>query len=82
MDIEIFGPGCYRCKQLEANIQQAVSELGLSSINIKKISDYKQIVDADIIETPGLRINNIIKSTGYIPSIEEIKKWLQEDMSV
>lgn len=78
MKIEIFGPGCPRCHQLEKAVKDAISELNIPA-DIEKISDITKIVDAGIMHTPGLCINGKMKSTGRIPRPEEIKKWIAEE---
>ena len=78
MKIEIFGPGCPRCHQLEKCVRDSISELNITA-DVEKISDITKIVDAGIMHTPGLRINGKIKSTGRIPKLEEIKKWISEE---
>ena len=78
MKIEIFGPGCPRCYQLEKCVKDAISELKIIA-DVEKISDITKIVDAGIMHTPGLRINGKMKSTGRIPKVEEIKKWIAEE---
>ena len=78
MKIEIFGPGCPRCHQLEKCVKDSISELNIAA-DVEKISDITKIVDAGIMHTPGLRINGKMKSTGRIPKPEEIKKWIAEE---
>lgn len=78
MKIEIFGPGCPRCRQLEKAVKDAVSELKILA-DVEKISDITKIVDAGLMHTPGLRINGKMKSSGRIPNPEEIKKWISEE---
>ncbi|MFH0764043.1 MAG: thioredoxin family protein [Candidatus Omnitrophota bacterium] len=78
MKIEIFGPGCPRCRQLEKRVKDSISELNITA-DVEKVSDITKIVDAGIMHTPGLRINGKIKSTGRIPKPEEIKKWITEE---
>ena len=78
MKIEVFGPGCPRCHQLEKCVKDAISELNISA-DVEKISDIAKIVEAGIMQTPGLRINGKMKSTGRIPDKEEVKKWLSEE---
>lgn len=34
----------------------------------------------EIISTPGLVINGKVRSSGRIPSMDEIKTWIQEEM--
>lgn len=78
MKIEIFGPGCHRCQEVERNAMVALSELNISA-DVEKIKDITEIVDAGIMQTPGLRINGKIKCFGRIPKAEEIKKWIAEE---
>ena len=55
MKIEIFGPGCARCKQTEHNARQALSAVGLDAevIKIEDIREYAPRGSAD--ETWRLR---------------------------
>jgi small redox-active disulfide protein 2 len=78
MKIEIFGPGCHRCHEVEKCVNKAVSELGVEA-DIEKVKDMGKIVDAGIMQTPGLKINGKIKCSGRIPNIEEVKKWIAEE---
>ncbi len=78
MKIEIFGPGCYRCQEVEKTVKSALSELNISA-DVEKVNDMAKIVEAGIIETPGLRIDGKVKCFGRIPKIEEVKKWISGD---
>ena len=78
MKIEIFGPGCHRCGEVEKGVRSALSELNITA-EVEKVKDIAKIVDADIMQTPGLRINGKIKCFGRIPKPEEIKKWISEE---
>lgn len=78
MKIEIFGPGCHRCGELEKGVKSALSELNIVA-DVEKVKDIAKIVDAGIMQTPGLRINGKIKCLGRIPKSEEIKKWITEE---
>jgi len=78
MKIEIFGPGCHRCGEVEKNVKSVVAELNLAA-DIEKVKDINKIVDAGIMQTPGLRINGKVKCSGRIPRPEEIKKWIEEE---
>ncbi len=78
MKIEVFGPGCYRCVEVENAVKSALSELNIAA-DIEKVKDMAKIVDAGIMRTPGLRINGKIKCFGRIPKVEEIKKWITEE---
>lgn len=79
MQIKIFGPGCPRCKKTEQNAVEALRELNLEA-NVVEVGDLKEIMSHGIMMTPGLAIDEKVVSTGKIPSVEEIKKWLEEEM--
>ena len=78
MKIEVFGPGCHRCQNVEKAVKGALSELNISA-DVEKVNDITKIVNAGIMQTPGLRINGKMKCTGRIPKVEEIKKWISEE---
>ncbi len=77
MKIEIFGPGCHRCQEVEKVVRGALSELNISA-DVEKVKDIAKIVEAGIMQTPGLRVNGKITCFGRIPKIEEVKKWVAE----
>ena len=78
MKIEIFGPGCHRCLEVEKTVRDALKELAIDA-DVEKVKDMVRIVDAGIMQTPGLRINGKIKCFGHVPKVEEIKKWISEE---
>ena len=78
MKIEIFGPGCHRCVEVEKAVKSVLSELNIVA-DVEKVKDITKIVDASIMQTPGLRINGKIKCFGRIPKVEEIKIWIAEE---
>jgi len=73
--IQILGPGCHRCKTLTENAEAAAKALRLE-YQIEKITDIKEIIKAGITMTPGLVVDGVIKSSGRVPSTEEIKALL------
>jgi small redox-active disulfide protein 2 len=76
MEIKILGGGCPKCKRLEVLARQAVDELGLTADFIK-VKDMADIMAYDVMTTPALVIDEVVKCSGRIPTIEEIKGWLQ-----
>ena len=77
MTIKILGTGCANCNKLEALSKQAVDELKIDA-PIEKVKEINQIIEYGIARTPGLVINEKVKSAGKIPSLEQIKSWIQE----
>ncbi|MBZ2175036.1 thioredoxin family protein [Schnuerera sp. xch1] len=75
MIIKILGTGCSKCGKLEKNLDKALNELDLQA-NILKIDNLAEIVGYGIMSTPGLIIDDEVKSVGKVPSVKEIKKML------
>ena len=76
MEIKILGPGCARCKRLEELARQAAKEAGVDA-NITKVTDMAAITSYPILGTPGLVINEVVKSSGHIPRMEDILAWIK-----
>lgn len=67
--------GCIKCKKLYENACAAVKELNVQA-DVVKVEDIQKIISYGILTTPAFVIDGQIKSTGRIPGIEEIKKWI------
>jgi small redox-active disulfide protein 2 len=74
MKLQILGTGCPRCKQLLANVQQAVA--GTDGVEIEKIDDLKEIMKFRVLATPALAVDGVVKAAGRVLSPDEIKKLL------
>ncbi len=75
MKIEILGMGCPKCKMLYENAKKAVQEKGVEA-EVVKIEDMDKITDYGVMMTPALVIDGEVRSSGKIPTAEEIKQWL------
>ena len=75
LHIEILGPGCANCRNLEANTRQAVDELGLDA-TIDKVTDDVTIAGYGVMSTPGLVVDGTVRSTGRVPSAADIRELL------
>ena len=75
MVIKVLGSGCANCKKLEANVKQAVSELGIDAV-IEKVQDFKDILAYGVMKTPALVVDEQVKIMGRVISAEEVKKYL------
>ena len=75
MKIGVLGPGCPKCKKVFENAKKAVGELNLG-VEVVKVEDIQEIVNAGVMITPALAIDGEIKSVGKVLSVDEIKKLL------
>jgi small redox-active disulfide protein 2 len=75
MLIEILGPGCFKCQKLEEVTKQAVKGLGIDAF-INHIKDVNVITNYGVMVTPALVVDGMVKSSGTIPTKEEVKEIL------
>ncbi|EDZ61802.1 redox-active disulfide protein 2 [Sulfurimonas gotlandica GD1] len=70
MKIEILGTGCAKCKTLEEVAKQAVAKIG-GFHSVIKVDDIQKIMDYGVMNTPGLVVDGVVKSTGKVLSVDE-----------
>jgi small redox-active disulfide protein 2 len=75
MNIQVLGPGCARCKQLLSNTQTAVIQADIQA-DIEKVEDIAMIMKYGVMSTPALVVDGVVKFSGKVPSVEELKKIL------
>ena len=73
MEIKILGTGCPKCKKLEANTKEALKQLGVSS-TVEKVTDLNDIMQYNVVITPGLVVDGEVKASGKVLSVEKIKE--------
>jgi small redox-active disulfide protein 2 len=75
MKIEVLGMGCSNCNKLYENVLEAVKQSGKEA-QVAKVEDIKKIMGYGVMSTPALVIDGVVKVSGKVPKVEEIKKWL------
>jgi len=77
MTIKILGTGCSKCKKLEDTVREVMQKNNIQG-EIIKVTQLDDIMKYGIMMTPGLVINEKVKSYGNIPKEEQILEWLKE----
>lgn len=75
LTVKILGSGCANCKKLEAVAREAATAAQLE-VDFVKVTDMRQIMAYDLLSTPGLVVNEKLVSSGRIPTVAEVQKWL------
>jgi small redox-active disulfide protein 2 len=56
--------------------KEAVKELGIEA-EVIKVQDIKIITNYKVFITPALVVDGVVKLTGKVPKVEEIKEWIK-----
>lgn len=75
VSVKVLGSGCANCKRLEARVREVVAARGLEA-QIEKVTDYAQMMRWNIMQTPGLVVDDVLVASGRIPNEDEIAGWL------
>ena len=76
MEIKILGTGCPKCKRLEQTAREAAAEIGVEATFVK-VTDIAEIMSYPITSTPALVVDGAVKSSGRLPSKNEVIGWLR-----
>jgi len=75
ISVKILGTGCKKCLTLEAKVRDLVAANNIDAV-VEKVTDINKMLNYNIMMTPGLVINEKVKSFGIIPEDDQIIKWL------
>ena len=73
--LQILGTGCPKCTTLATITEQAAKAMGLE-YRLEKVTDIQKIVSFNVLMTPALVVDGVVKVAGRVPSLDEIKKML------
>lgn len=75
ISVKVLGTGCKKCLTLEAKIRDLVAVNNINA-TVEKVTDINEMMNYNIMMTPGLVVNEQVKSFGIIPKDDQILKWL------
>ena len=75
MKLTVYGSGCAKCQQLIANTEAAARRLGVE-YQLEKVTDVNAIIDAGIMRTPALAVDDDVLVEGKVPSSDELQQLL------
>jgi small redox-active disulfide protein 2 len=77
LQIKVLGSGCANCKRLEQEVKEALADSSIE-YELIKVTDYADILAYNILNTPGLVMNETVVSTGRIPKRSQIIEWASQ----
>lgn len=73
--IQILGTGCAKCSKLVETAETAAKALGLE-YQIEKVTDLNAIMGFGVMMTPALVVDGVVKVSGKVPSLEDVKRMI------
>ena len=74
-EIKVLGPGCPKCKTTYQAIEKVIRENKLDT-RLSKVEDIAEIMNYNIMGTPAVVVDGVVKVKGRVPSENEIKQIL------
>jgi len=75
--IKVLGPGCPKCKTTFQNAEEAIKQLGIEA-ELIKIEDIEEMMRYNVLTTPVVMIDDVVKVKGRIAQIDEIIAFLKQ----
>ena len=73
--IQVLGPGCFNCDEMEKDVREVLAELKIPG-DLSHVTDPAEIAKYGILGVPALVINGRIVCVGTVPNRNRIKQWL------
>ncbi len=74
--VKVLGSGCTKCKQLYDNVKKVSEDNGIE-IKLEKVEDFTEMMKYNILATPALVVDEDLKFSGKVCSVDELKTILQ-----
>ena len=69
--VKILGTGCPKCKKTEAVVRETIANLGIDA-EVQKVEDIQDIIKYNVMNTPAVVVDEVVKIRGRIPSKDEV----------
>lgn len=75
MEIKVLGPGCAKCRTTYNVIEKVIKENNLD-VKLTKVDDIMEMVSYNIMTTPAVVVDEVVKMKGQVPTESDVKKLL------
>ena len=75
MEIKVLGPGCAKCKTTYNVIEKVIKENN-RDVKLTKVDDSMEMVSYNVMTTPAVVVDEVVKMKGQVPTESDVKKLL------
>ncbi|MBM6961379.1 TM0996/MTH895 family glutaredoxin-like protein [Bacteroides caecigallinarum] len=75
MEIKVLGPGCSKCKTTYQVVEKVIKENNLD-VKLTKVDDIIEMMNYNIMTTPAIVVDEVVKIKGKVPTESEVKEIL------
>lgn len=75
MEIKVLGPGCVKCKSTYNVIEKVLKENDIDA-KLTKVDDIMEMMNYNIMTSPAVVIDEVVKLKGKVPTESEVKELL------
>ena len=75
MEIKVLGPGCSKCKTTYQVVEKIIKENNLD-VKLTKVDDIMEMMNYNIMTTPAIVVDEVVKIKGKVPTESEVKEIL------
>ncbi len=75
MEFKVLGPGCAKCKTTYNVIEKVIKENNLD-VKLTKVDDIMEMMNYNIMTTPAVVVDEVVKMKGQVPTESDVKKLL------
>ena len=80
MQIKVVGLPCTKTSRTYINARAAASEFS-QRLHVRWVNDVHEIAEMGSLSSPAVIVNEKLKQSGRIPSVHEIKLWIQKELT-
>ena len=75
MEIKVLGLGCAKCKSTYHVIEKVLKENQVEA-TLTKVDDIMEIMNYNVMTTPAVVVDGVVKIKGQVPKEGDVKKIL------
>ena len=74
-ELIVLGAGCAKCNKVYSVVEKVIAETGVDA-TFRKEGDIMKIMTYDVMTTPAVVIDGVVRFAGYVPAETEVKQAL------